>query len=56
MVESDQHARAKTILPLTWSVVETMDILADVELMKAIEGCDDDMRAGWVVPWKPRGA
>lgn len=37
-VDSDPRARAKTILPLPWSVVETMDILADAELMKAVEG------------------
>ena len=40
--------------PLSWSEVETMDILADEELMKDIEEGIEDIRAGRVVEWKPR--
>lgn len=47
-------AKAAAALPLSWNEVETMDILADDELMKDIEGGIEDIRAGRVVEWKPR--
>lgn len=42
--------------PLSWSEVETMDILANKELMKDIEDGLEDIRAGRVVEWKPKNA
>ena len=42
--------------PLTWSEVETLDILNDTETMKDIAASREDMKAGRVVIWKPRGA
>ena len=42
--------------PLTWSEAETMAILEDKDLMKALEESDADMRAGRVSVWKPEDA
>lgn len=49
-------AGAKSVLPLPWSVVETMDILADAGLRRDLEESLADMRAGRVVPWVPKNA
>lgn len=55
-VEVDPPAKAKTVLPLPWSIVETMDILADADLMKDLDESLEDIKAGRVVRWKPRNA
>ena len=47
------RAGGRAALPLTWSIVETMDILEDGGLMKYIRESMADMQAGRVVPWKP---
>lgn len=41
---------------LTWSEAETMDILADADMMARIAEGKEDVKAGRLVPWKPRGA
>lgn len=41
---------------LTWSEAETMDILADGDMMKSIAEGIEDVKAGRLVPWKPRSA
>ena len=42
--------------PLTWSEVETLDILNDAEAMKDIAASREDVKAGRVVIWKSRDA
>lgn len=42
--------------PLTWSEAETMEILEDAALMKALAESEADMRAGRVSVWKPADA
>lgn len=54
--EHEPPAKVGAALPLPWSVVETMDILEDADLMKDLEESLADMRAGRVVRWKPRNA
>ena len=49
-------AAAGSVLPLPWSVVETMDILADAGLRRDLEESLADMRAGRVVPWVRKNA
>lgn len=55
-VELDPPTKAKTVLPLPWSIVETMDILADAGLMKDLDESLEDMKAGRVVRWKQGNA
>ena len=49
-------AGAAPACPLTWSEVETLDILNDAETMRDIAASREDMKAGRVVVWKPRDA
>ena len=51
-----EPARAAPVRPLTWSEIETLDILNDAETMKDIAASREDMKAGRVVVWKPRDA
>ena len=51
-----EPARAAPARPLTWSEVETLDILNDAETMRDIAASREDMKAGRVVVWKPRDA
>ena len=51
-----EFARAAPVRPLTWSEVETLDILNDAETMRDIAASREDMKAGRVVAWTPRDA
>ena len=51
-----EPAGAAPARPLTWSEVETLDILNDAETMRDIAASREDMKAGRVVVWKPRDA
>ena len=51
-----EPARAAPVRPLTWSEVETLDILNDAETMRDIAASREDMKAGRVAVWKPRDA
>ena len=41
---------------LTWAEAETMDILADGDMMESIAEGREDAKAGRLAEWKPRGA
>ena len=51
-----EPAGAASARPLTWSEVETLDILNDAETMRNIAASREDMKAWRVVVWKPRDA
>ena len=51
-----EPAGAAPARPLTWSEVETLDILNGAETMRDIAASREDMKAGRVVVWKPRDA
>ena len=55
----DGQGLATTAAPartLTWAEAETMDILADGDMMESIVEGREDAKAGRVVEWKPQGA
>ena len=41
---------------LTWAEAETMDILNDRDMMEGIAEGKADVKAGRLMPWKPRDA
>lgn len=55
----DGQGPATTAAPartLTWAEAETMDILADGDMMEGIAEGREDAKAGRLVEWKPQGA
>lgn len=49
-------AAAAPARSLTWAEAETMDILADDDMMEGIAEGREDAKAGRLVEWKPQGA
>ena len=49
-------AAAAPARTLTWAEAETMDILADNDMMESIAEGREDAKAGRLVEWKPQSA